>query len=318
MNKPFVLGIVLCLQCSVVYAGFTPSQVGGTNGNLSAQSDTRIITCGTYPLSVNLSHYALKYYSTQITISKLVNGSWSSRSIFVGTGACSDSTLAPYSYSVGNLWNDSSANGSYKLTVYSCQGGCLTGYCNQDIAASLNDWSVSASASSFPLTVNRAGNGGGYITSDPNGISCGTICSWGFSKCGPTVTLTASPDAYSDFSGWSGSCTSSPCTLTMDAAKNVIATFTLKQKTLTVSKVGNGTVVSSPASIDCGNTCVTNFNINSQVALTALPNPGNIFTGWSGACTGKEICTVLMDADKSVTANFIPDISAIINMLLFD
>jgi hypothetical protein len=44
---------------------------------------------------------------------------------------------------------------------------------------------------------------------------------------GDTVTLSATPDAGSIFSGWSGACTGSgDCHLTMGAARNVTATFT--------------------------------------------------------------------------------------------
>ena len=40
------------------------------------------------------------------------------------------------------------------------------------------------------------------------------------------------------------------------------------------------------------------------VAVTATPATGYAFTSWSGACTGAGACSVTMDADKTVTANF--------------
>ena len=43
--------------------------------------------------------------------------------------------------------------------------------------------------------------------------------------------------------------------VTMDAAKSVTATFTLNRYTLSVNKVGTGTVTSAPAGITCGATC---------------------------------------------------------------
>ena len=52
-------------------------------------------------------------------------------------------------------------------------------------------------------------------------IECGTACSADFAA-GTTVTLMASPGAFSTFTGWSGACTGGgPCLLTMDANKAV-------------------------------------------------------------------------------------------------
>ncbi len=42
----------------------------------------------------------------------------------------------------------------------------------------------------------------------------------------------------------------------------------------------------------------------STVTVTATANSGYAFSDWSGACTGSGACSVLMDGDKSVTANF--------------
>ena len=74
--------------------------------------------------------------------------------------------------------------------------------------------------------------------------------------------------------------------------------------TLTVTKVGSGTIASSPSGIDCGATCSASFTGGTSVALTATPATGATFTGWSGACTGTGACTVILDGTKSVTATF--------------
>ena len=80
------------------------------------------------------------------------------------------------------------------------------------------------------LTVNKTGTGSGTVTSNPAGIDCGSTCSADFTP-NTVVTLTATPTAGSLFSGWSGACTGSAntCPVTMDAAKNVTATFTVTQ-----------------------------------------------------------------------------------------
>jgi hypothetical protein len=80
--------------------------------------------------------------------------------------------------------------------------------------------------------------------------------------------------------------------------------------TLTVVKAGTGSglVTSHPepmtGDIYCGTTCSANLVAGLDLPLMAQPAHGSIFTGWSGACSGKLSCTVTMDAAKTVTATF--------------
>jgi subtilisin family serine protease len=76
---------------------------------------------------------------------------------------------------------------------------------------------------------------------------------------------------------------------------------------LTVTKDGTGTgsVTSSPAGIDCGATCTNSFGIGTQVTLTATPDSGSNFTGWTGGgCSGTGTCQVTISADTTVAATF--------------
>jgi hypothetical protein len=93
----------------------------------------------------------------------------------------------------------------------------------------------------------------------------------------------------------------------------VTATFTLNAYALTVNKAGagNGTVTSAPSGIDCGATCTANFGYNTVVTLTAAASTGSTFTGWSSGCSGTGVCVVTMDAAKSVTATFTPQLDSI-------
>ena len=75
---------------------------------------------------------------------------------------------------------------------------------------------------------------------------------------------------------------------------------------LTVNKSGEGIVTSTPAGIQCGETCSANFGQDTIVTLTAFPKSGWEFYGWIGACIG-ETCQVEMDEPKSVIAVFIFD-----------
>ena len=75
------------------------------------------------------------------------------------------------------------------------------------------------------LTVTKLGSGSGTVTSSPSGIDCGAICTAAFSK-GTMVTLTATPDSGSTFTGWGGDCVGAGrCTVTMDQDRAVTATF---------------------------------------------------------------------------------------------
>jgi hypothetical protein len=79
----------------------------------------------------------------------------------------------------------------------------------------------------YTLTLAKAGTGSGSVTSSPTGIDCGATCSAQY-RSGTSVTLTAAPDSTSSFVGWSGACsgTATTCTITVDQARSVTATFT--------------------------------------------------------------------------------------------
>jgi hypothetical protein len=86
---------------------------------------------------------------------------------------------------------------------------------------------VTTTAPTVPVSVTRAGTGGGTVASSPGSIFCGDFCSGSFAL-GTTVTLGAVPDKSSTFSGWSGACSGSAvqCVLTPDDAATITATFT--------------------------------------------------------------------------------------------
>ncbi len=158
----------------------------------------------------------------------------------------------------------------------------------------------------YSLTVSKQGAGSGQVSSSPPGISCGYSCQASF-DAGTPVTLTATPDASSIFTGWSGDCSGTgSCQVTIDQARSVTATFALKAFDLTVSKqgAGSGQVSSSPTGISCGDGCQASFTAGTAVTLTATPDASSIFTGWSGDCSGTDTCQVTMDQARSVTATF--------------
>ena len=168
-----------------------------------------------------------------------------------------------------------------------------------------------------PLTLTAAtsGNGSGSVTSTPSGIDCHSGSSSDCTKSaieGSDITLQASADAGSTFTGWSGGGCSGTgsCVVTLDAAKTVTADFTLQKRGLSVTRSGSGTgtVTSSPAGIDCGTTCAADFDYGTEVTLQPSADAGSTFTGWSGGgCSGTGSCTVKLDAAASVDAAFTDD-----------
>lgn len=73
--------------------------------------------------------------------------------------------------------------------------------------------------------------------------------------------------------------------------------------TLTVTKAGTGGGTVMGADINCGDDCTGSYTTGTTVTLTATPDSGSVFTGWSGDCSG-DSCDLTMDSDKAVTATF--------------
>lgn len=68
---------------------------------------------------------------------------------------------------------------------------------------------------------------------------------------------------------------------------------------------GSGRVTSSLPGIDCGSACSAQFRRGEQVTLSATPDSGSTFAGWSGGgCHGSATCTLTMAGDQVATARF--------------
>jgi trimeric autotransporter adhesin len=238
-----------------------------------------------------------------------------------GNGAALGSvTSTPAGINCGTDCSEAyAANTTVMLTAAAMTGATFTGWsgggCTGTSTCSVTIGAVVGVTATFTLvqatlTVARAGNGTGAVTSNPTGINCGTTCTQAVDYSG-MVTLTAMPAAGSSFSGWSGGgCTGNgTCVVTVTAATTVTATFALNQYALNVTRAGagTGTVTSAPTGINCGPTCSAMFNHGTMVTLTAAADTNADFGGWSGgACTGTGACTVTMDQARNVTATFTP------------
>jgi hypothetical protein len=168
--------------------------------------------------------------------------------------------------------------------------------------------SASNSPTEYALTVNKSGSG--TVTSNSGTINWSGNSGMASYNSGTSVILTANANSGSTFTSWTGcdSTSGNTCTVSMISAKSVTATFTLNsQYNLTITKSGTGTggIASSPAGINCGDNCVGSFNPGTVVTLTATPDTGSTFTGWSsGGCSGTGTCSITMNAGAAVTATF--------------
>ena len=249
------------------------------------------------------------------------------------TGTCSTTypsgtavilTEAPGAGSVFGGWGITTCSGTATTCSFTITG-------NTEISATFNN-----GAGNFALNVipGAGATGGGIVlgniggtgtvidctltgTSTPTGVCTQNVLS------GSIETLTAEPNATSNFTSWTGPCvipTGQPakCVVTMGAAHTVTAVFTAQTSSFTVALTGKGTVTttSTPTvtpEINCANpgppsTCSTTFTSGTSVTLTATPATGYSFTNWTaGPCAGTTnpcVFTVSSTSPTSAVALF--------------
>src|SRR5581483_6480320 len=161
----------------------------------------------------------------------------------------------------------------------------------------------------------RSDAGEGAESGESGTIDCGsgtgdTACTWDVPD-GSTITLLESPDAGYTFSGWSGDCGGSGVSCSVRVTRDAFVTPTFTSLgavfSLGVTVAGNGAVNGGGISCSSGATCTADEAAGSTVLLTATPDAGYDFAGWTGACTGtKPTCAVQLTADAAVTATFSP------------
>ncbi|WP_291982702.1 hypothetical protein [Luteitalea sp.] len=74
---------------------------------------------------------------------------------------------------------------------------------------------------------------------------------------------------------------------------------------LTVTTPANGRVESLDRVISCGSQCVAPYEAGTLVTLTASPDSGYLFSGWTGGCSGTDAtCNVTINGAVTVAARF--------------
>jgi uncharacterized repeat protein (TIGR02543 family) len=178
-----------------------------------------------------------------------------------------------------------------------------------------SNWSGDLSGSANPITIvmNSNKNVTANFTASINTFSLNVTAVNGTVQKNPdqatytdgsSVTLTAIANDGYTFVNWSGDATgtNNPLTVVMNSDKNITANFivTVITYTLTVTSI-HGTVLKDPD--------LARYSVGAIVHLTATPDADYTFSSWSGDVTGTDNpLTLVMNSDKRVTANFIPQV----------
>jgi len=158
----------------------------------------------------------------------------------------------------------------------------------------------------YQLTVNKAGTGTGNVTGQD--IDCGSNCTKEYVAATNTqVTLTATAEAGSTFTGWNVCSGTEDCTVKMDQDKTVTATFELP----TVSSVSPSTATLNELTTFTvkGNylTADTTFNLEHCNGVTQLSSGSNTqrqFRCTPTGSTGTKSGTVKNKSGGTVLRNF--------------
>jgi uncharacterized repeat protein (TIGR01451 family) len=215
--------------------------------------------------------------------------------VYTHTGTFSTELTGPrFQWNIGNLLAGMGGVVTITGIISPNLGGVSTIANTAIIAASDTDNNASSVdiAVLYGLSVTADGNGHGSLTIDPAGP---------IYRHGTDITVYPTPDDGSNLSAWSTNCTvvDDQCHLTLTSTMAVTATFTLVTHTLIVTTAGNGhgEVLVNPIT--------DHYNHSAVVTLTALTNPGSVFTGWSGDISSTQnTYTLTIHADTTVIANF--------------
>ncbi|MCL2297557.1 MAG: hypothetical protein FWC38_07175 [Proteobacteria bacterium] len=212
--------------------------------------------------------------------------------------------------------------------VFTGWGGACAAAGNADMAEVTMSQARSCTATFAPayrLEVDILGDGDGKVNDNamPQKIfECGAFggrCIGDY-VVNTSVTLTAAADAVSRFVGWGGACAAAgnaaTATVTMNQAHTCEATFELVMTMLTLSVTGDGGSISDnavPRQIDActsagGANCSGIYLLGANIALTASPNAGFAFDGWTGDCAASgrtRTASVTMNTALSCGAAFV-------------
>ncbi|MDQ8042945.1 MAG: hypothetical protein AAGC49_14940, partial [Brevundimonas sp.] len=318
-------GTVVTLRAApVTGTPYNDTTFDGWSGDCQGTSTTCVVTLADAALNVTARYSAIPRYTLRVlTDQGNGRGAVSSDRGGITCGAIGGGSPCSADFYAGTVVTLHAAPEDGTSRFDGWTGSCTgTGDCVVTMAAA-RTVQPHFSLIHRTLTTTIAGNGRGTLASsftkggdypESSSFSCPGSCGGDYEH-GDRVTVTADPDPTSVFTGWTGDCTGTgSCTVTLDQARNVTATFTRNTRHVSVGIGGNGggvvrsdrTGFNSPA-IDCGTACGSDFDAFIGVTLTATPRfADSRFVGWTGACAANQgdTCFLPVSVDASTTALF--------------
>jgi len=260
--------ITAAAQPGYTFVNWTRSNANATIATPSALSTTVTLTdSATVTAVFSLNAYTLSITAANGSVTKNPDQSSYNYGTLVQLTAVPNTGYSFTSWSDSSTWTTSSAS----ITMNSNK-------------------TVTANFSLIPFNIVYNLNGG------TNGSNPAT-----YNVTTSTITLAAPTKPGFVFGGWYAASDFSGSAVTTIAQgstgdKTLYAKWTIKQYTITMTAT-NGTVGYLP------NTA--SFDSNTTVQMTATPNTGYHFTGWSGDITGTtNPGSVVMNSNKTITATF--------------
>ena len=196
-------------------------------------------------------------------------------------------------------------------------GDVVTLEATAEVGYTFSNWSGDLSGSTNPVEVTISGNLAIMANFSQNeyALTINTIGSGSVSKepdqgtypYGTEVTLTPVADPGWSFLEWSGADAAEltdngdgTWSLLMNGAKSLTANFELNVVTLTINPTVGGAIDVAPAGP---------YHYGDDVTLTATPEVGYTFTGWTDDLAGETTSPFVLhlDGDKTVGASFTQD-----------
>jgi uncharacterized repeat protein (TIGR01451 family) len=272
---------------------------------VSASLETRLGRGnGTFSPQITLSVDPGTLERTAGTLAKLVdlNGD---QLADVASFASSDNILV--------LMNESPASGADLSIVHASASPEPVGI-GMNLTYSIDALNEGPQDASGVMLADQLPGGTSFVSATPSQGSCShanriVTCNFGSlaSAFDATVSVVVTPTA-------TGTITNSvsvsgaqqdlaPANNSITQNTTVVPVFTL---TAAIAGAGSGTVTSDLGGINCPGLCSTSLAMGTSVSLTATAASGFTFSGWSGACSGSDVCTLTMDTNRNATATFVP------------
>jgi hypothetical protein len=160
-------------------------------------------------------------------------------------GSISPSGATSVSYGASRIYTIAAATG-YNVSSVTVDGvsvGAVTSYTFSNVTTNHTIAATFTSSSNYTLTITKSGTGAGTVTTSPTGTSF---------AAGTMITITATADTNSTFTGWSGSYSGTEQTLQgpmPNSNLSLVANFALKSSYTITASAGTGGSISPTGSV---------------------------------------------------------------------